>query len=57
MGANRIFYAEHFDVGELRRKLKDAEDRSMRADTMEAALSDAYVIQEIAAAIAMKEPK
>lgn len=57
MQANRISYAQHFDRPDLERMLKNAEDRQGRADTTEAALSDAYVIQELRAAIEMKGEK
>lgn len=37
---------------ELERRLRAAKDRETRAVTMEAALADAYTIQEIEAALA-----
>ncbi len=55
MQANRHFYVQHYTLDELRRKLREVEGRSARADTMEAALMDAYVIQEVTAAIGMLE--
>jgi hypothetical protein len=38
-------------IGELERMLRDVRDRMERADTMEAALADAYDEQEISAAL------
>jgi len=46
---DRGYYASHFTTSELRRILREAEDRSTRSD------NDAYVIQEISAALMRRE--
>lgn len=51
---DREFYLANFDDADLRRRLAAAEDRSTRAETMEAALIDAYAVQEIAAALQIR---
>jgi hypothetical protein len=55
MKRDRGYYASHFTTSELRRMLREAEDRSTRADTMEASPADMYVIQEISAALTRRE--
>lgn len=51
---DRDHYAR-FDAAELRRRLAAVQDRMTRADTMEAALADAFDEQEISAALAAKD--
>ena len=46
---DRGYYASHFTTSELRRMLREAEDRSTHSD------SDMYVIQEISAALMRRE--
>ncbi len=46
---DRGYYASHFTTSELRRMLREAEDRSTRSD------NDTYVIQEISAALMRRE--
>lgn len=47
---NRDDYATKFKQDELKRMYLNALDRSERANTMEASLTDMYQMQEIAAA-------
>jgi hypothetical protein len=46
---DRGYYASYFTTNELRRMLREAEDRGTRADR------DMYVIQEISAALTRRE--
>ena len=46
---DRCYYASHFNTSELRRMLREAEDRRTHSD------SDTYVIQEISAALTRRE--
>ena len=55
MKRDRGYYASNFTTSELRRMLREAEDRSTRADSMEDSLHDMYVIEEISAALTRRE--
>jgi hypothetical protein len=46
---DRGYYVSHFTTSELRRMLREAKDRSTRAE------GDIYVIQEISAALTRRE--
>lgn len=54
MNRDREYYLANYDCEALRRMLADAEDRSTRAYTMEDSLRDMYVIQEISAALQIR---
>jgi hypothetical protein len=54
MARDREYYLANYDCPDLRRMLADAEDRSTRAYTMEDSLRDMYAIQEIQAALQIR---
>lgn len=56
MAHDRAFYAT-LDNKELLRRYREAKDRETRADTTEAALADAFTIQEIGAVLYERQTK
>lgn len=50
MKNDRTSMALTMTLSEIDRKIAEVEDRQTRADTMEAATSDAYMLQELHAA-------
>jgi hypothetical protein len=52
---DRTHYASHYTADQLRNMLRAAEDRQTRTDTTVAALQDAYLIQELTAALALTD--
>lgn len=47
---NRTSYALTMTLNEIDRKIAETEDRQSRAETSEAAMADAYTLQELQAA-------
>jgi hypothetical protein len=49
------YLSKGYKLDQLKSRLRATEDRATRADTMEASLADHYDMQELQAAIQLKE--
>lgn len=54
MPYDRHHYAQCLSVDQIKRMIRETEDRQSRADTAEAATLDAYTLQELHAALKIK---